>query len=107
MRIVGNESCLFPSVMMAGVIAANDALDLPPSQIVKELTTRETYLAHEELIQFVDAGQFFGFSSPSVSSAGGSGLFFFSISGIGKKSADMMMISFDADMIPFMSSNER
>ena len=57
---------------MAGVIATDDALNLPPAQVVKELTARESYLAHEELVQFVGAGQFFGFSSASSSSVAGS-----------------------------------
>ena len=39
--------------MMACVIAAYDALYLPPFQVMQKLTTWETYLAHEELVQFV------------------------------------------------------
>ena len=87
MGIVSHESRLFPSRMMSGVVAPDDALHLPPLDVVKELTTGESYLAHEHLIDFVSAGQFFGLFSLSVSSAGGSGLFFFSISGILKNSA--------------------
>ena len=84
--VVGHESRLLPSGMMAGVVASDDAIYLPPFQVMQKFLARESYLAHEELVQFVGGCQFFGFSSPSVSSAFCAGLFFFSISGMGKNS---------------------
>ena len=51
--IIGDESCLFPSGMMSGVVASDDAIDLPPFQVMKKFLAWEAYLAHEELVQFV------------------------------------------------------
>jgi hypothetical protein len=42
--------------MVSGIIASDDALYLPPSQIFEKLQSREPNLAHEELIQFVGGG---------------------------------------------------
>ena len=54
--VISHEPGLLPAVMVSGVIASDDALHLPPSKFVKKLPTRKTYLAHEELIQFVGGG---------------------------------------------------
>ena len=47
---------MLPAVVVAGVVAANDTLDLPPFQLMKKFLARESYLAHEELVQFVGGG---------------------------------------------------
>lgn len=85
--IVSHESGLFPSGMMSGVVASDDALHFPPFDVMQELPTGETNLAHEHLIDFVSGCQFFAPVSSCCSPADGSGLFFFSISGILKNSA--------------------
>ena len=38
---------------VALAVAANDAVDFPPCQFIEEFVTRDAYLAHEELVQFV------------------------------------------------------
>jgi hypothetical protein len=48
-----DESCLFPSWMVACIVASDDALHLPPAQVEEKLTTAESYLAHEQLVKFV------------------------------------------------------
>ena len=53
MGIVGHEAGLFPSCMMACIISANDALDFPPAKAETKRSWRDSYLAHEELVQFV------------------------------------------------------
>ena len=63
--VISDESRLFPSCMMPGVIASDDALHLPPFQFIVELMSRDTDFAHEQLKELVDGGQFFGFASPS------------------------------------------
>ncbi len=69
--IVGHKSRLFPSLMVPGVVASDYRANLPPYELIEELVTTESYLAHEQLIEFVGGFQFFAFpSSSSVSSAG-------------------------------------
>ena len=53
MGIVGDESRLLPTVVVAGVIAANDALDFPPLQLIEIFASWKSDFAHEELIEFV------------------------------------------------------
>ena len=81
-----------PEVALTVVVASDDAFDLPPLQVVKELTTGETYLAHEELIQFVSGSQFFACSSSSAVSSGFSS--FGSISGSLKISSCVIIVLF-------------
>lgn len=69
-RIVGHKSRLLPSLMMPGEVASDDAAHLPPYELIEKLVTTESYLAHEQLIEFVGGFQFFAFPSSSVSSAG-------------------------------------
>ena len=38
---------------VALAVAAYDAVDFPPCQLIQELVARDAYLAHEELVQFV------------------------------------------------------
>ena len=54
--LVGHQSRLFPALVMAGIVASDNALHLPPAQVEEKLTTAESYLAHEELVQFVGGG---------------------------------------------------
>lgn len=41
---------------VAVAVAANDATDFPESEVVEELTTGDTYLAHEQLVDVVGGG---------------------------------------------------
>ena len=47
---------MLPTVVVAGVIAANDALDFPPAQFIEIFASLESDFAHEELIEFVGGG---------------------------------------------------
>ena len=51
--IVGHKSRLLPSLMVPGVIASDDAAHLPPYELMKKFMATESYLAHEQLIEFV------------------------------------------------------
>ncbi len=84
--VICDKSRLFPAVSVAAVVASDDGTHLPPFQLVIELMTADSYLAHEQLKELVDAGQFFGFSSPSSSAGCCSSCFAFSSSGTGKNS---------------------
>ena len=53
-RIVGHESRLLPSCMMASVIASDDRANLPPAQMIIKDVVVYANLAHEQLEQFVD-----------------------------------------------------
>lgn len=90
--IVGHESGLFPSCMMAGIIAANDALDFPPAKAVSECAWRDAYLAHEQLIELVGGCQFFAPSSSLGFSSFGS------TAGILKNSVDASITTLKAAM---------
>ena len=93
MRLICHESRLFPACMMSVVVASDDALNLPPRQLVIERVPRYTDLAHEELEQFVDGGQFFTFSPSFCSSSVGFWSLSFSTSGMGKNSAASVITS--------------
>ena len=54
--VVGYQSGLLPPCMMAGIIAANDTIYLPPSQVVQKLVARKSYLAHQQLVELVGVG---------------------------------------------------
>ena len=84
MSVICHQSRLFPSVMMASVVASDDGLHLPPTEFIIEVMDGDSYLAHEELEQFVDGSQFFPLSSSS--SFVGFWSLPFSTSGIGKNS---------------------
>jgi hypothetical protein len=56
MHLMGHESRLFPALVVAGVVASDDALHLPPSQVEEKLMSAESYLAHEQLVKFVGGG---------------------------------------------------
>ena len=96
-RIVGHESRLLPSCMMAGVIASDDRANLPPAQMIIKDVVVYANLAHEELKEFVDGGQFFTPSSSVFSSAGCSG--FGSTPGTLKKSLANSMTVLNASTI--------
>lgn len=68
--IVGHKSRLLPSLMVPGVVASDYRANLPPDKLMEKFMTTESYLAHEQLIEFVGGFQFFAFSSSSVSSVG-------------------------------------
>ena len=70
--IVSHQAGLLPSVVMAGVVASDNRAHLPPYELMKELMTTESYLAHEQLVEFVGGFQFFGFSSSAASAGAGS-----------------------------------
>ena len=53
--VVGDKSRLFPACMMSGVVPSDDTLHLPPLQFVVELMPADSYLAHEQLKELVDA----------------------------------------------------
>jgi hypothetical protein len=42
--------------MMSGIITSDYTLHLPPLQFVVELMPADSYLAHEQLKEFVDGG---------------------------------------------------
>jgi hypothetical protein len=42
--------------MMSGVVPSDDTLHLPPLQFVVEFMPADSYLAHEQLKEFVDGG---------------------------------------------------
>lgn len=54
--LMGHESRLFPALVVAGIVASDDALHLPPSQVEEKLMSAESYLAHEQLVKFVGGG---------------------------------------------------
>jgi hypothetical protein len=54
--IVGHEAGLLPTGMMSGVIASDNAANLPPSQMMIKYVVIDAYLAHEQLEEFVDGG---------------------------------------------------
>ena len=56
MHLMGHESRLFPALVVAGIVASDNALYLPPAQVEEKLTTAESYLAHEQLVKFVGGG---------------------------------------------------
>lgn len=68
--IVGHKSRLFPSLMVSGVVASDYRANLPPYELIEKFMATESYLAHEQLIEFVGGFQFFAFPSSSVSSEG-------------------------------------
>ena len=45
--IVSNQSRLFPSGVMSGVIAVDDTSSLPELNLEEELATRDSYFAYE------------------------------------------------------------
>ena len=49
---------------VALAIAANDAAYFPEADVVEEFMAGDTYLAHEQLIDVVGAGQFFALPFP-------------------------------------------
>ena len=48
--IVGHKSRLLPSLMVPGVVASDDAANLPPDKLMEKFMATESYLAHEQLI---------------------------------------------------------
>ena len=53
-RLVCDQSGLFPSVVVSGVVASDDAFHLPPSQVMIEGVSVYSDFAHEQLKEFVD-----------------------------------------------------
>ena len=51
--MICNKSRLLPSLMVPGVVASDDAAHLPPYEIKEKFMATESYLAHEQLIEFV------------------------------------------------------
>ena len=49
-EVIGLPTATAPDVTVSIVIPAYNAFNLPPLDVMKELTTRKAYLAHEELI---------------------------------------------------------
>ena len=71
--------------MVSGVVPSDDGFHLPPLQFIIELMATDSDFAHEYSVYLVGANQFFGFSSPWLSSkVGGSdcSAFFSSASGL-------------------------
>ena len=44
---------------VTAAVALDDAANLPEAQVVEEVTTRDAYLAYEQLVDVVGGGQFF------------------------------------------------
>ena len=96
MGVICHEPRLFPAVMIAGVVTSDDAAHLPPAEFTQELLAWKSYLAHEQLIEFMGGGQFF-FLSSSLSSDLSSG----STAGLPKKSLTSVMTTVNAVMMSF------
>ena len=58
----GGESAFGHELVLQAVavtVASDNTADFPEAEVVKEFTTRDAYLAHEQLVDVVSGGQFF------------------------------------------------